>query len=116
MGLLDFGDFVICRAAGIVDNDVSIEDLRSHIREELGARPMIEVPSLRRLADSTFSAMPQIDPQNVLVIDKYQIEISSQTMTAAQHGQKGIGDLTVLLVTTNPLSPQYIDYASAKPE
>ena len=116
LALLDFGDFVICRAVGMVQDPGSIDQLRARIASNHNATPMVDHLGLRQLSESILAAMPNVDTQNLLVAGDYQIEIGTQTVTAAQHGQEGYGDLVMLMVTTNPLPAQFRNYDSAQAE
>ena len=107
ISLLDYGRVVICRVGAWTSSSSDVPKIRASLVEELGARPLRQVPELAEMSDFMAQQMPQVDQANVLTVGSYQLEIASKDVDLAQEGIKGGKATTIVMLTIVPLSKKY---------
>ena len=102
ISLQDFGDRIMCRAAGIIEDQEQFADIRQQLTQTLGATPIAETPGFELAAQLMAERLPNSNIDNVYIIGEHVIEIATIEQDLGRTGIVGAGVETFALLTSSP--------------
>ncbi|MEO1729984.1 MAG: hypothetical protein AAFR64_04530 [Pseudomonadota bacterium] len=102
ISLRDFGDRVICRVGGMIEDQEQFADIREQLTQTLGATPMAETRGYELAAQLMAERQPNSSIGNVYIIGEHLIEIATTEQDLSRTGISGAGVETFAFLTSTP--------------
>lgn len=117
LGLLDFGQIVLCRVVARIADIEQLNELRVELASELGAIPLRDAQGMEAYVDIVSRNRSDAELMNIMIVGDYSLELAIQAVDASNMGLSDESTVTIILLTSAPLPIQFQSGAqSSTPE